>query len=437
MRMPESGLADLARRDWRIFADPLDGARRQFADCGPVVMEKWGPLRLVNLFGPDANELVLMNRDENFVSRPAWNFFIGDIFPNGLMLRDGEDHRRHRRVMRAGFHRTAIAGYLAAMNPLIDERLASLPAELHAHELMKLLTLELAWNVFVGESRGDEHARLNHAFETAVAASLAVVRIPVPPLLLWRGVRARTYLREHLRSLLPRKRSGAQDMFGILARAEGEDGERFSDDDVLDHMVFMMMAAHDTTTSTLSSMIYELGRHPEWQERLRDEALSIDAATPTVESLDRMVLADAVMRETLRRYPPLPVIPRGNVAAFEFRGYRIPAKSLVVTHPILTHHMPEYWDEPMRFDPDRFLAPREEHRRHRFQFVPFSGGVHLCLGMQFAEVQIKALLASLLKRYRWSLRPGYEMPFVRIPISRPRDGLPIRLRRIAAPTRAA
>ena len=214
-------------------------------------------------------------------------------------------------------------------------------------------------------------------------------------------------------------------MFGLLARAEGEEGTLFSDDDILDHMVFMMMAAHDTTTSTLSSMLYELGRHPEWQERCRDEIDVIESEHPTVEDLDRLTVTRAVMRETLRRYPPLPVIPRMADEAFEFRGYRVPARTIVVIHPILTHHMPEYWTDPMSFDPERFLEPRSEHKKHPFHWVPFSGGVHLCLGMHFAEMQVKAILVALLRRHRWRVKPGYEMPFTRVPISKPTDGLPL------------
>lgn len=431
MRMPESSLVDLVRRDWRVFADPLDGAQRLHAACGPAVMEKWGPLRIVNLFGPDANELVLMNRDGNFVNRPAWNFFLGEIFPNGLMLRDGDDHRKHRRVMRAGFTKAAITDYLRVMQPIVDVRLRSLPRQVDAYPMLKLLTLELAWNVFLSETRGEQHERLNHAFETAVAASLAVVRVPVKPFLLHRGIQARHLLRDHFRSSLANKRVSGDDLFGLLARAEGDDGERYTDDDVLDHMVFLMMAAHDTTTSSLASLIYELGRNPDWQERLRDEANRTGGDSPTMDDLDRRTLTEAAMREALRMYPPVPVLPRGNREAFEFKGYRVPARSLLVLHPILTHHMPGYWDDPMRFDPSRFLSPREEHRRHRFQYAPFGGGVHLCLGMQFAEVQIKTLLGTLLGRYRFRLRPGYTMPFTRIPISRPKDGLPITFERIA------
>ncbi len=429
-RIPESTTLDLALHDFRMITDALDGSRRQLAAKGPVVFEKWGPLRVVNLYGPDANSLVLQNRNELFSSHRAWRFFLGRLFPNGLMMRDGDDHRLHRRVMRAGFTKAALADYHRAMYPAIERRFAALPAEVEAYPMLKLLTLELAWNVFVGESSGRSREALNRAFETAVRASLSVIRIPLPPFLLWRGVRARRFIRGYLGDRLAARRAGGgQHMFSLLARAQEADGQRFSDDDVLDHMVFTMMAAHDTTTSSFTSMLYELGRHPDWQERCRAEADAIDAPIPTLEDLERMPVARAVFREVLRRYPPVPVLPRVSNQAFEYGGHRVPAGVLVVVHPNLTHHLPEYWREPMRFDPARFLPPRNEHEQHPFLFAPFGGGAHLCIGMQFAEVQVKSMLLALLRTHRWRVRPGYRMPFTRIPISKPLDGLPLVLER--------
>lgn len=429
-RIPESTTLDLVLHDWRMLADPLEGSRRQRAAKGPVVFEKWGPLRVVNLYGPDANSLVLQNRNDVFSNGRAWGFLLGRIFPNGLMMRDGDDHRLHRRVMRVGFGKAALTSYLQAMVPVIERRFASLPTEIEAYPLLKLLTLELAWNVFVGESSGRSHRALNRAFETMVAASLSVVRLPVPPLLLWRGVRARRFIRRYLADRLETRRHGdGKDMFSLLARAEESDGRRFTDDDVLDHMVFMMMAAHDTTTSSFTSLLYELGRHPEWQERCRAEVDAIASPVPTVDDLERMPLARAAFREALRLYPPLPVLPRVSNAAFEYGGHRIPADVLVVVHPILTHHQPEYWRDPERFDPERFLPPRNEHEQHPFLFAPFGGGGHLCLGQHFAELQVKAMLLALLRTHRWRVKPGYRMPFARIPISKPLDGLPLLLER--------
>jgi cytochrome P450 len=188
-----------------------------------------------------------------------------------------------------------------------------------------------------------------------------------------------------------------------------------------------MMAAHDTTTSTLTSMTYELARHPEWQDRIREESRALGTTRPGFDELDRLTALTWAMHETLRRYPPLPIIPRIATESFEFGGYRIPANAMVVLAPIHTHHMPEWWTDPERFDPERFSPERAEHERHSHSWIPFGGGPHMCLGRRFAEAQIRLVMHQLVLRYRWSVPEGYVMPVQQAPISKPRDGLPIRL----------
>ena len=111
----------------------------------------------------------------------------------------------------------------------------------------------------------------------------------------------------------------------------------------------------------------------------------------------------------------------------EYEGYRIPEGALVSVFPIHTHRMGEWWSAPDRFDPDRFTRERAEHERHSHLFVPFGGGAHMCLGLRFAEMQIRAVVHQLVQRVRWELAPGYVMPVQEAPISKPRDGLPMRL----------
>jgi cytochrome P450 len=209
--------------------------------------------------------------------------------------------------------------------------------------------------------------------------------------------------------------------------AETDDGRRFSDQEISDHMIFLMMAAHDTTTSTLCSMTYELAANPVWQERLRDESLAYPSEHLAFDEMEQLEGLGLVLKETLRRYPPLPVIPRVATEAFEFKGHVVPKDSMVVLSPIHTHHMPEWWDEPFRFDPNRFAADRAEHERHTHSFAPFGGGPHMCLGFRFAEIQVRALMHQMLRRYRFSVPSGYKMPVQQAPISKPRDGLPISL----------
>lgn len=427
--IPRSTLLESFALTFRFRNDTLDLLRRIEASHGPVVLSRTPLIPLVSLFGPEANKLVLLDRDQVFSAKRAWDLIMGRIFTNGLLLRDGSDHRQHRRIMQGAFNTAALREYVDKMNPhiggIVDawrggERSA------HAFRAFKNLTLDLACRIFLGIELGPEADRLNDAFAATVAASMSIVRVRIPGLEFGRGLQGREFMMDFFGSMIPQKRGAAgPDLFSRLCRAESEEGERYSDAEIIDHLIFLMMAAHDTTTSTLTSMVYELGRHPEWQERVREECRASADEALDYDRLGELETVDRVLSETLRRYPPLSTIPRVSQRAFEFAGYEIPADAMIAVYPIHTHHMEEWWSEPFRFDPDRFAKDRAEADRHSHLFVPFGGGAHMCLGYRFAELQIKAVVHQLVRRYRWSFPAAYEMPVQQAPISKPRDGLPI------------
>lgn len=412
----------------QFLFDPIGKTERLYAQYGPVMRGNVVFEPVAHLIGPDANQFVLADRDGNFSAYKGWMPVLGELFPRGLMLRDGADHRSHRRIMQAAFRKEALAEDLAIMRPLIGERLAAWPDRLKFYPAIKAATLDLAATVFLGLELGRESRRVNKAFVDVVQASMSILQLPVPGTLYGRGLRGRAYLERFFAERIPEKRAaGGSDLFSRLCAAESEDGERFSDGEIVDHMIFLMMAAHDTTTSALTTLAYLLGRHPEWQERLREE-LTAAGEVLEYEQLDTLTDTGHAFREVLRLYPPLPSMRRRTVRECEFDGYTLPADTTVNLFIHFTHHMPEWWHEPEAFDPGRFA--RNEHRRHPFQFIPFGAGAHTCIGLHFAEIQVKAVLHRLLTRYRIEIDEGYEMPYQIVPIGRPRDGLPLGLRPI-------
>ncbi|RIK94721.1 MAG: cytochrome P450 [Proteobacteria bacterium] len=429
--VPRASVPDALRNavENALRIDMLKPLQRLHGRYGNAVMHHAGLFRMVNLFGPDANRLVLLDRDGIFSARKPWMAIMGRIFPNGLLLRDGADHKHQRKIMHEAFKRGALRSYAERMNPMIERGIASWGdggGRRLAFGSYKELTLDIAASIFVGVELGPQTRLMNGVFENMVAASMSLLRLPIKGLEFQRGLAGRELLVKYFGGLLPSRRAGdGADMLSRLARAQNEAGDRLADADVVDHMIFLMMAAHDTTTSTLTSMTYELARHPEWQERLREEARALGKPHLAFEDVERAEQLGWVMKETLRRYPPLPVIPRIAEADFAFEGRRVPAGSMVVVAPIHTHHMPEWFRAPYLFDPERFAPGRAEDQRHTHAWIPFGGGPHHCLGLRFAETQVKAIMHQLLLRYRWSVPDGYRMPVQQAPISKPRDGLPV------------
>jgi cytochrome P450 len=241
-------------------------------------------------------------------------------------------------------------------------------------------------------------------------------------------------LEDFFYSHLPEKRRrGGDDLFAQLCIAESEDGDEFTDADIVNHMIFLLMAAHDTSTITMSSMAYHLARHPEWQEKARAE--SVAAAPSNAQSCDYdgvvgLELLDRVMKESMRLCSPVPSLPRVAVRETMLNGYRIPEGAFVTVSPFYNHHDPAYWPDPTHFDPDRFSAERREDRSHRMAFEPFGGGVHKCIGMHFAGIQVRAIFHELLRTYRWSVPDDYVWPLDLAALPFPRDRLPVRLEKL-------
>jgi cytochrome P450 len=388
-------------------------------------------------YGLDAAEQVLINRDRTYANGPAWSHFIGPFFRRGLMLLDFDEHLHHRRILQHAFTNDALRRYHAVMVPHIRSGIASWESveKPRMHQLFKELTLDLALETFVGvDLTRAEQDRLNKAFIDAVRAGTSIVRAPVPGTPWAKGLAARKVLEEFFFAHLPEKRrTGGDDLFAQLCIAESEDGDQFSDEDIVNHMIFLLMAAHDTSTITMSSMAYHLAKHPEWQEAARAESRAAaprDGQALDYDGIVGLDLLERVMKESMRLCSPVPSLPRVAVRETALNGYRIPEGAFVAVSPFYNHHDPAYWPDPLRFDPDRFSPERREDHSHRMAFEPFGGGVHKCIGMHFAGLQVRAIFSELLRTYRWSVPDDYVWPLDLAALPFPRDRLPVRLEKL-------
>jgi cytochrome P450 len=419
----------------QVLANPKGQVERQSKKYGLVYRSHlFGETSLV-LLGPEANELVLLDQARQFSSTLGWGRILGLLFPRGLMLLDFEEHRVHRRALSVAFKSGPMKSYMADLDNGIAARVAqwkAQPGPMLFYPAMKQLTLDLAATSFLGAGIGPEIDEITRAFVDMVAASVAVIRKPLPGTAMARGVRGRKRIVAYFSEQIPirRAKGGGDDLFSQLCQATHEDGALLSAQDIVDHMSFLMMAAHDTLTSSLTSFVGELAANPQWQQKLRDEVkglgLAADAPT-TFDNLEAMRLTEMAFKETLRLKPPVPSMPRRSIKDFTFKGYAIPAGAMVGINPLFTHHMPDIWPEPEKFDPMRF-TDEAQRNRHRFAWVPYGGGAHMCLGLHFAYMQAKCFARHFLQNLEVSLEPGYKPDWQIWPIPKPRDGLRVVLK---------
>ena len=419
----------------RQLKDPHAFTRRMVATYGNVYkVHTFGGWN-VALIGADANELVLFDRQKLFSSEQGWGPILDQLFPRGLMLMDFDHHRADRRALSIAFKPGPMRHYNDALNRGMARAVEEWGGSMKFYPAIKELTLNLAADSFIGIEWGPEADRINTAFVDMVQASVAPVRKPLPFTQMKRGTDGRAFLVDYFTKETHRRRAegGGQDMFSQFATAEYEDGTQMPVDEVVDHMNFLMMAAHDTITSSATSLIWLLAKHPEWQEKVRQEIESVTGGPDALgrardiayEDLGKLELTEMAFKEALRMVPPVPSMPRRALREFEYEGYRIPAGQHVGINIYFVHHDEQHWDDPWTFDPMRF-TPDKVKARHKYAWTPFGGGAHMCLGLHFAYMQVKILLAQLLPRYRVVLEGG-DPDWQEWPIPKPKDGLNIRL----------
>nr|WP_298931203.1 cytochrome P450 [uncultured Erythrobacter sp.] len=424
---------------FKQLADPHAFTRRMIETYGKVyktyAFGGWN----VALIGADANELVLFNKEKIFSSEQGWGPVLDQLFPRGLMLLDFDHHRIDRRALSIAFKPGPMRHYSGALNSGVAREVAKWEGDMLFQPAIKQLTLDLAADSFLGIPWGPEADKINTAFVDMVQASVAPVRKPLPFTKMKKGVDGRAYMVDYLTRETKRRRSegGGQDMFSQFATATREDGSMLPVDEVVDHMSFLMMAAHDTITSSATSMIYQLAKNPEWQEKLREEIMAVTGGPDgsgeprplEYDDMSKLDLTEMAFKETLRIVPPVPSMPRRALRDFEYGGYKIPAGQMVGINIHWTHFSEEYWDNPETFDPMRF-TPELVKARHKYAWVPFGGGAHMCLGLHFAYMQIKVLMVQILQRYRIEVSEGYDPEWQAWPIPQPKDGLKVNFKKL-------
>ncbi len=436
----------------RVDGLPGDGGRHQVRDTVAQLRdmhgflqsrrERFGPNFAHGYFGfvefsvgePELVREILLDRGTHFSSRMGWDFSIGELFEGGLMLRDFDDHRAQRNIMQAAFRPAAMRGYLDIIQPIVDRTLTRWESEqsFRFFPAIKALGLEVASELLLGESLDAQVGRrVSHAFVDLVNAAVAIVRRPIPPMRYWKGMRGRAFLDRYFASQIEERRRGrGTDLLSQLCRAEDEAGDRLSDEELVQHIIFLLFAAHDTTSSALTTAVWAMAEHPEWQRRLRKEVRGVGSRFVDYDRLDELVETDWVLKEALRLEPPGAFMMRRTVREVQLGPYSLPKNLSLSPVSRITHYLPEWWTAPMRFDPERFSPERAEHKRHPGVYFPFGGGAHACLGVHLASMQAKAFLHQFLRRFEVTLDTGRPTRFQMVPMPHPTNGLPVRLRPI-------
>lgn len=381
--------------------DPYRFAKTMYERYGPIhcfrALGSWN----VVLIGPDAHELVLVDREGVFSACEGWKPIFGRHFEGGLLLRDGLDHRRHRKIIGGAFKQAQLQGYLEIFNQVIARHVTGwAERRIDLYKSAQRLTFDIGFECLLGQKTDTSARRDLKAFRTLMRATTTVIPWALPGNSEWRCDRSKVHVTRKLREILDTPASSdRQDLAAVLQRICASEESELTKADALAHLNFVVAASFDALSSTLTSTLYHLAREPEWQQRLRQELLAHIPVPEdaNVEALRDCVSTEWVIREAVRLKSAAPVLWRRTERDVSFKGRHIPRGTFVGVNPMIGHLLPEVWAEPERFDPMRF-SPDEEAKRSRHAFVPFGGGAHACLGMNFAMMELKLALRYLLGR---------------------------------------
>lgn len=424
-------------RTKRFADDPLPLLLEGYEHYGPVFTMRILHSNVVFMLGPAANHYITVSHASNFLWRESHFRDLILLLGNGLLTTDDPYHRRSRMIMLPAFHRERIAASIETMISETERALADwkpgMRVDLYAWT--RHLAVRIAMRALFGLDPDGETARSIDAaalFEQALAFYAAgyqhrFIRGPRTP---WARLQQASSRLDRMlyAEIARRRRTGerGEDVLSLLLDAHDESGEGLTDTQIRDEVMTLLFAGHDTTTSTVGFMFYELALDHQLADRLAAEQAELlpdgrlDAEKLMGGGLPALEMS---LDETLRKYPPAWVGPRKSIEAFEFEGVSVPGNAYVNYSSWASHHLPDVFPEPERFLPERF-SPEAKAALPKGAYIPFGGGSRTCIGMRFGQLEIRTIATLILARFRLELPDGFRLRIRQMPTISPKDGLP-------------
>jgi cytochrome P450 len=428
---------------WRFIKDPLAFLTDLEAQAGDIVTLRHGVSYAV--FHPNYIKQVLQDHHPDYEKGKRYRDVMQPIMGNGLFTSEGPFWLRQRRLAQIAFQRARMATFDAPMLDCLSDLLGQWAVKAGRGEPVSLredltaLTLRITLRILFSTNAERHMAALIEAvqgihqdvrFGTQFLPFHLPKWVPTPKRRRFaRGIRVTD---QFVYGVIAERRAAADpgnDLVGLLLQAKDDKtGETMSDLQLRDELVTFLNAGHDTVTDAVLWAVVLLAKHPEAQERVRQEIRSaVGDGTLSGAALNDMPYLGRVFHEALRLYPSAWAFARSAMKDDRFGKYHVPAGSMVVLSPYVTQRSPRFWDQPEAFNPDRFLQAAAAGRP-RFAYFPFGGGPRQCIGAGMAMIESPLILASIVQRFDFDLSSIDEVkPDPRISL-RPRGTVWLRLR---------
>lgn len=430
---------------WRCFADSAAMVRNPVQVFTKYNQERGDTFRFyigglkeaIVTTNPGVIQHVLKTNAENYHKSEIQVKRMGHFLGAGLLTTEGEAWRTQRRLIQKGFDRKQLLSFSVLLQETLDEAFRKFdaqvvlgPVDIYPH-MMKMTFAMVARALFGARLKDEDIDLVSHTISTVQEFIVRQTLQPyLNPLFALNGelrkhdamrVRADSILLEYIK--LRRHEAPEADLLQTLMDARYSDGEAMSDELILSESMQLLVAGHETSSNSLSWLLYLLSLRPDCLRKLRQEFDSVlNGSALSYEHVPRLEYASQIIHEALRLYPPFWMIDRMAVSEDHIGDVTIPRGSMVIVFVYGAHHAPRYWPDPERFDPERFTKANESQQTP-FTHIPFGGGPRGCIGGNFAMLQILMILSILLRKYDFELAPDQTIEARPMVILRPRNGI--------------
>ena len=376
---------------------------------------------MVIVSNPDMVKHVMLDNNRNYVKSSAYKS-LKLLLGEGLLTSEGDFWRKQRKLMQPGFHRDRLASFVKTYADVTQEMIQRWSelgdgAEVDVSEDFMQTTLDVVCRAMFSTDVGDAIEVVNREFDYANEKLIERIKAPIP-IPLWfplphikREKNSYEAIKNVVADIIEKRRKSNEhydDLLAMLMEVEDADtGEKMSNQQIQDEVITIFLAGHETTAVALSWLVHCLDENPEVVDKILEEEKSVlNGSVPTMENLRSLEYTRMVIDETLRLYPPVWVIGRHSLEHDTIGGYDIPKNTNLLIPLYYIHRDPKLWNDPEKFIPERFNKENSKGR-HKFVYFPFGGGPRLCIGNNFALMEMQVIVPMIVRAFKMAKPKGF------------------------------
>jgi len=445
--IPKVSLWHTIRNTFKIVKNPLPVITEIIAEKGNTfTMHMGGGQRAIFTADPEIAQYVMQKNNRNYRKSEIQTKLLARYAGNGLLTSEGDYWLRQRRLIQPGFHRAKLAALSDIMLIVVQESFKDLDQLAESNEVFDISDemTKMAFNVvakslFTTSVSDKELAKLSNNIQEIQEFIIKKLRQPYLGWWFYLTQQHTTQLNKSkesksiiLQIIQERRESGNEfdDLLDMLLSSRYEDtNEGMNDTQLLDEALILFVAGHETSANALAWAFYLLTKYPEAADKIREEYQTV-VGDRKIEFSDfpKLTYTSQVIQETMRIYPPAWITDRLANTDDEFKGITIPKDNLVALYIYGLHHSKELWDEPEKFKPERFTKENIK-AKPAFAYMPFGGGPRLCIGNNFAMMEMQMVVIELLKRYDFFLEKNQNIEAMPLITLQPKYGIKMRMRK--------